>query len=234
MPRKTPFHSTARKKRKNTFLFRVIVLVLVALLLIVAADWRLRPVVEEVSAHQAKVSALSTINTAIMGELEREGVNYDQLITVTQSGDGQISSIQTDMMAVNQLKTRIVHSIIEDLEQEENRSIHVPVGTLMGSQLTSGRGPYVEIQVLPTGYVQSDIYNEFTSAGINQTLHRIMLHIEVEVLVILPGYSVETKTGTDFCIAETVIVGRIPDGYTVVEGDSRSDLSKIFDYSARE
>lgn len=48
----------------------------------------------------------------------------------------------------------------------------------------------------------------------------------------MPGYSVTTKVKTSYCLAETVIVGYVPQSFTEVTGDDRSNLSKIFDFGA--
>jgi len=221
-----------RKKIKHPALLRAAAVLIALLVVFVMVDWRLGPVVETIAENQALASSLRIINNAVMEELDRQGVDYDELIIVTQSSSGQVTSIQTDMLAINQLKTRILSTILEELDKEENRVVEVPVGTLLGIQFASGRGPRVEISVVPTGYAESGTYNEFISAGINQTLHRIMLTINVEVIVILAGINVKTNAEASVCIAETVIVGQIPDGYTVVEGDNRTTIPKINDYSA--
>ena len=56
--------------------------------------------------------------------------------------------------------------------------------------------------------------NEFVSAGLNQTKHNIVLHIDVYVSILLPGFTTATKVSNSFTVAETVIVGSVPDTYT--------------------
>ncbi len=55
--------------------------------------------------------------------------------------------------------------------------------------------------------------NAFASAGINQTRHEIRLVVDV-VSVLLPGFSTVTKVTNRCAVAETVIVGSVPDTYT--------------------
>ena len=55
--------------------------------------------------------------------------------------------------------------------------------------------------------------NDFTSAGVNQTLHRILLDVSVTARLLLPGGVVETQVSTPVCVAETVIIGQPPQTY---------------------
>lgn len=205
----------------------------IAVVLIVAVffEGRIRPVVESMIEYQTKVFAFQTINNAMLAELD-SAVDYADMVKLTRGGDGMVTSIQTDVLTMNRLKARTADAVARCVEDKTNQSLRVPLGTLFGEQLFSGRGPEVEIKVIPAGYVQSELYNEFASAGINQTLHRIMLKTTVQMVAVLPGFNVKTETTTSFCIAETVIVGAIPDGFTLINGDERSAISKVNDYAA--
>lgn len=173
----------------------------------------MRPVIENIVEYQAQIFATRLINETMLSQMEKDDVSYDKLVRIVHTESGEISSIEADMAQINRFKSRVSAAVIENLEQMENQSISVPLGTIIGNQFTSGRGPLVEIKVVPKGYVQCEIYNEFSSAGINQTLHQIMLQVTVQMTAVLPGYSIETETLTNFCIAETVIIGNIPQGY---------------------
>lgn len=72
------------------------------------------------------------------------------------------------------------------------QDIYLSMGTLSGVQLLSGRGPDLNLKVVPSGYMTSEIENRFDSAGINQTRHQIMLKMDMRVLAIIPGYTVAT------------------------------------------
>ncbi len=183
-------------------------------------DYSIRPVVSEVIEYQAKVFASRLINDAMMEELERAGLEYDNLVKISRDENGEVTSIEADMVQINRLKSRMGSSVVKKLEETDNREIFVPIGTILGNQFTSGRGPDIGIRIVPTGYAQTEIFNQFTSAGINQTHHQLMLNVSVQVVAILTGYSVKTDTQTSFCIAETVIVGDIPNGYASINGSA--------------
>jgi hypothetical protein len=52
--------------------------------------------------------------------------------------------------------------------------------------------------------------SEFLSAGINQTIHKINLKVSVGIRAVIPGFSDETSVSADYCVAQTVIVGDVP------------------------
>ena len=84
-------------------------------------------------------------------------------------------------------------------------------------------GPELKVGVLPMGAVSAEYFTEFYAAGINQTRHEIRLVVDVYVSVLLPGFSTVTKVTNRCAVAETVIVGSVPDTYTYF--DTREDMS---------
>ena len=64
------------------------------------------------------------------------------------------------------------------------------------------------------GNISAQFDNEFFDQGINQTLHRVVLTVTAELSLLLPGgvhtYTDETKV----VLAETVLMGQVPDSYS--------------------
>lgn len=219
--------------RRYRFFAKLLTFAAALLIATAVVDMRIRPVVEEVVSHQAQSAAFRIINAAMLQTLESEAITYDDLVHLTRAADGSVRSIETDIVAINRLKSQMSSHAVQMLQLPEQQTLFIPLGTLLGSNLISGRGPMVEVQILPVGYLQSQLSNNFSSAGINQTLHQVMLETSIQLAAVLPGYTVRTETTSRFCIAETVIVGAIPEGYTIVGEDSRSMLSKINDYKVQ-
>lgn len=217
---------------------RRLALTLAALLMglmagVLLMDARLRPTIEMFSGYQAKVFATRAINDAIYNELAMDSLPYDTLVTLSQNSAGEVTALQTDMVTINRLRGRATNAVLESLSTMEDQIIRVPLGTLSGVQLLSGRGPVVELKVIPSGYLQTSLENRFDSAGINQTRHQILLIFDMSVTALIPGYTVTTQVSTSFCLAETVIVGAVPEAFTSVNG-ADSDLTRqIFDYRAK-
>jgi len=131
------------------------------------------------------------------------------------------------MTAINRLKANVTLSVVEELEEMGIASLRVPLGTLLGNEITSGRGPLVEIRFYPIGYVQTDLRSEFTGAGINQTRHQIMLDSHVRMRAVIPGYTIQTDVATSYGIAETIIVGSIPDVYANIGLGEGSMMARV-------
>ena len=64
------------------------------------------------------------------------------------------------------------------------------------------------------GSSSSEFRNQFETAGINQTRHQIILQIDVTISILLPGFTTATNVSSAVTVAETVIVGSVPESYT--------------------
>ena len=107
--------------------------------------------------------------------------------------------------------------MIRQLGALDSGGLGVPLGTLTGQPLLSGVGPKVRVEVDSVGDVTADYNNSFTSAGMNQTLHRVCLDITATVYLFLPGEVIPVSVSSSVCVAETVIVGETPDTYLNLE-----------------
>ena len=94
------------------------------------------------------------------------------------------------------------------------RELSIPIGTLTGSALLAGRGPRISVRMESVGSSSARFENRFDSAGINQTNHQIALEVDVSVSILLPGFTTATTVSTAVTVAETVIVGSVPETYT--------------------
>ena len=84
---------------------------------------------------------------------------------------------------------------------------------MLGWQLLAGRGPDIHLQIVPASFVESEVVDTLESAGINQTQHRVCIRFTVEMSAILPGYSTSVDVTDEVCVAQTLIVGQVPEFY---------------------
>lgn len=225
---------TIRVKKKKLRAVKMILIGCIIIGLVFAVDHRVRPLIQLMAGYQAQLLVTRNINEAVMDVINEEDVVYNTIVSVSKGSDGQVSSISTDMVTMNRLKAEITNQVSEHLEENLTQTISIPVGTLIGGALLSGRGPELEFKVLPSGYVQTSIYNDFQSAGINQTLHRVMLSVRVTVSAIMPLYTVTKDVETNLSIAETMIVGQVPSSYTDINGDMSTLLDQYNNYHSDE
>lgn len=224
---------TIRIKKKKWRQIKIMAFIMAIVVGVFWLDSRIRPIIKTITTYQAKLAATRSINNAVIHVISEEDVVYNSIVTVDKNDVGEVSSLETDMIVMNRLKSLITNKVSEQLILDANNTIRVPIGTLLGGQILSGRGPIVEFKVLPVGYVQTEIYNHFESAGINQTLHQIMLKVTASVTAVIPVYSVTTDVSTNLCIAQTIIVGKVPTAYTDINGEKSDLIGQLNDYGAQ-
>lgn len=201
--------------------------------LLVIMDLSFRPIIETVNAYECHEMVSRVINDAVLAELENEDADYTKLVSLTTNADGEVISLESNVMNINKLKTRIVQRLEREIERLPEVDIQIPIGTLLGIQLLHGKGFSVGMTVQPMGFATASIISEFSEAGLNQTLHRIVIEIKADVDAIIPGFSTRVPVKTTIVAAETVIVGRVPSAYTHVVASEELD-GYLNDYGAAE
>ena len=220
--------SDKSRKTLRSLGFKLIAVSLIIMGLAVMADLSLQPIIESVNAYECQLAVSEIITTAVDEELSQEDISYSKLVELTTNTDGEVISVESNVIGINQMK----NGISQRLERELHRISDIHIGTLSGIQMLHNKGFDIGMTVEPMGYPKTKIISEFTEAGINQTRHRIIIDITVVADAIIPGYSTTVTVNTSIVAAETIIIGRVPDAYThVVSGDS--DLvGTLEDYEA--
>ena len=208
----------------------IVWLISAILILFFLAGYKVMPIVKETVRLQAKTIATQTINYAVQCALQECDTGYDRLAVINRNAQGGVTSVQTNMAKVNAIANLITAKIAEQTEEMSEQRIKIPLGTLVGSRLFTGRGPKVNFCVMSVGGAEANVYNNFESAGINQTLHQIVLESRIGVLGILPGYSIKTDVTSQICLAETIIIGTVPEYFTQIDGVDGEISGYISDY----
>lgn len=201
--------SRPRRRRQRGWLGKILAVFILIGVIVLFLDWKLHPIIESMVSNQARIASVEAINEAVMEELAADSVSYTDLVNIERAESGQILAVTTDMTQMNQLKSSILQRVQEQLG--EHLDTGVPLGTLLGSELLHGRGPNIPVRLTLSGNVTADFESTFESAGINQTKHRICLHIHTSIYSFLPpAYNGTTEIETDIPVAETVIIGEVP------------------------
>lgn len=221
-----------RRRRKSGFAMFVMLFVTAAMLGVVYLEVRLKPVVREMAVARSRTIATRVISEAIHQTISDQNVTYDELVSFEKTEEGMISAVKTNIIKVNQLKSSLSMSILDRLSQIEEDELAIPIGSIVNGDLFSGRGFKIKIKLIPIGSVSTDITNSFTSAGINQTLHKINMEVRAVISLILPTLSTNVDIVNSVCIAETVIVGQVPSAYTEVVGQSEDMIGILNDFQS--
>lgn len=211
------FRAASLPKRRGTRRLRLLIVPVLLILLCVVFVLRLRPVVIQMATASATNSITTAVNKAIRERMQDGSLEYSKLVTLQKNDAGQITALMTNMSNVNNLQADITNRVIEILSDKSISEIRIPLGNIIGGTLLSGRGPRIPINILSVSYASASFSNEFTSAGINQTRHQIVLLVTVKVEVLIPGYKTSTSVSSEVNVAETIIVGGVPETYTYFE-----------------
>jgi len=204
----------AGRSVRNTALATLLLAAGMAVTFISLLEFRLRPVVEQLAARQVNNHVTARLNGALSGLVTGDG----SLVDVQYGPEGEILALSGDMERINLIRGQVVEAALDTLAQVDVHTLGVPLGSLFDFDLLWAKGPVVEVHCLVAGTVSTGVRSEFESAGINQTLHRILLDVEVPLTVLLPGSRGQTTARLTLCAAETVIVGKVPQTYLNLMG----------------
>ena len=200
-----------RRTLLRSFLLMLALIMISSLLLTTA---HLRPVLESLATTR-----VSFVSKSVQEAIDSGEISYERLVTFEKDYEGRITAVHSNMVACNRLQSDILDIILERIDQVPPQDLSISIGSLSGSVLLAGRGPEISVRMESVGSSSAWFENEFISAGINQTKHQIVLNIEVYVSILLPGFTADTQVSNAVTVAETIIVGSVPDTYTYFATD---------------
>jgi sporulation protein YunB len=158
------------------------------------------------------------INDAIDKQIEDGTIQYDRMVYFEKDLDGRITALKTNMSEVNRLKTDILNLINDEILALSTEDLGIPIGSLILPELLSGRGPEIPVQILSIRNSDASFSSNFTQAGINQTLQQINMQVCVDVTVLVLGQANSFTVSSQVIVAETIIVGDVPDTFFQMGG----------------
>ena len=210
---------TASRRKNSAFLRRMTLLLLALMLAAMALEQNLTAVILSLASAKAEVLAVRALNEAVE-DVVRQGVRYEDLVHVTFDRQGGVRLLQSNTAAMNALASRAALTAQEKLKNLQDQSVSVPLGSALGIALLSGSGPRIQVQILPVGSVVTEYETQFSSAGINQTRHRVLLTMTAQVQLILPTGASSVQAMNQVAVAESIIIGDVPDSFVNVGDDT--------------
>ncbi len=220
--------SSRLRRNKNLVLLRIVSILLILVIIgFIAIDCRLRPLLYDYVQSQAKGYALKAINQSVSQIVKDNRSDFDAVVSKTFDKEGRIVSLSTNPSAVDKIATDIFLRSHKYLSQNSGQVCSVDLGTLSGSPLLYGKGPNLKIHIKMSRYINYEIISGFTEAGINQTKNTLYLKLTTNIQTIIPGQNHTETISTKVLLAETVIVGTVPDGYTEVIQVGSSEFDTV-------
>lgn len=214
--------------KKYSFLFNVVIIILTAIITFRALLGAINPILNRLCMDEAKNIATKISNE--QASLIMNKYKYEDIITIVRDDNGNIKMLQTNIKSVNELTSDIPNNIVSALKSEENSNISIYLGSILGLKILSAQGPKINVRIANVGNVETSLESQFVEQGINQTLHRIYLEIVCEVSILTPYDTISEKITNQVLIAESVIVGNVPDAYYNIQtNDSVGDSLTLVD-----
>ena len=196
----------------------------ILLALAAAVFMLLRGQYHDVAASLARTQVMNVtsdlINDAIARQIETGEIAYDRMVYFEKDLDGRITALKTNMSLVNRLKTDTLNRINDEILALDSDHIGIPMGSLILPELLAGKGPRINVRVLSIRNSEADFESHFSEAGINQTLHQLTMVVRVDVAVLVLGKTETFTVQSEVVVAETVIVGTVPETYLQTGGNN--------------
>jgi sporulation protein YunB len=206
------------RRIRSLFRFSLILLALSILLILVFRS-RYQEVIRELAETQVKNTTSDLTNDAIAKQIADGIVQYDRIVFFEKDLDGKITALKTNMSEVNRLKTDILNIINDEILALDTSDIGIPLGSLFLPELLSGKGPVIPVHILSIRNSDATFSSNFVQAGINQTLHQLIMDVSVDVAILVLGQTGSFTITSEVVVAETVIVGDVPNTFLQTGGN---------------
>ncbi len=195
----------------------LIILLILAILLLVLRK-KYDSVMVDLTRTQVTNSTSDLINDAIAEQIASGKVEYDRIVYFEKDLEGKITALKTNIGEVNRLKTDTLNIINEQILATEHSQMGIPLGSMFLPELLSGKGPEIPVKILSIRNSDATFESSFTHAGINQTMHQLRMCVIVDVSVLVLGKTITFPVSSDMVVAETIIVGAVPDTFLQTGG----------------
>ena len=185
----------------------------ICLIVLIFFRVRYREAIMELAETQIRNSTSDLINDAIDKQIELGNIQYDRMVYFEKDLDGKITALKTNMSEVNRLKTDILGIINDEILALDTSDLGIPIGSLIFPEVLSGRGFQIPVLIHSIRNSDASFSSNFTEAGINQTLQQLTMEVLVDVTVLVMGQTKSFTVSSHVVVAETVIVGQVPDTF---------------------
>lgn len=182
-----------------------------------------RPVIQNLAQTSVKNATSDLANDAAAKQIENGNIQYDRIVYFEKDLNGRITALKTNIGEINRLKTDILNIINGKILALDAADIGIPIGSLFLPEFFSGKGPVIPVHILAVRNSDAAFSSNFCQAGINQTLHQLVMNITVDAAILVLGETSTFSISSQIVVAETVIVGDVPNTF-IQAGDGAGKL----------
>ena len=204
----------ARQRRHRSA--GVVAFAVAVLAMCVAVSWFLGKLSTQIAVSDATDIVTKAVNDSINEVIGQGRYGFDYFVNLDKDSDGSVTAITSNMAHINTLSTDILNSVIESTDNGVI-NVGIPFGNLTGLNLLLNKGPDVNVQIIMLTSSRVDFRNEVVSCGINQAKYQLVLEVTIDIDVLIPWGTESATTVTEVIVADTVIVGKVPNTYLNME-----------------
>lgn len=193
----------------------LVILAIVMLFLACSAVF-LKDLSSQIAVSDASDIVTVQVNNAIREIMDQGDYSGDYFVTFEKSDSGEVTAISSNMARINALSAMILDRVV-GVTENHTITVEIPAGNLTGISLLMGRGPGIPVQIIVLTSSRVEFNNSIVTAGINQTKHQINLEVMVDIDILIPWDTENAQVVTEVLIADTVVVGQVPDTYLSLE-----------------
>ena len=198
-------------------LFRFICILLVlSLVLLTVFRSRYHDTICSLAETQVRNVTSDLINDAIAAQMSSGNIQYDRIVYFEKDLNGRITALKTNINEVNRLKTDVLNLINDEILALDTTDIGIPMGSLVLPEFLAGRGFHIPVHIMSIRNSDASFTSHFSEAGINQTLQQLSMLVSVDVSILVFGRTNSFTVSSEVVVAETIIVGQVPD--TLLQG----------------
>ena len=205
-----------RRRRPKASKGLLIISAIIALAVLALAIAFFRSLTTQVAVSDAVDAVNLAVNNAVRDVICEGDYDFNYFVNLSKDGTGSITAISGNMAHINALSTAILDRVMATAE-DGTIDISIPLGNLFGINLLSGKGPDINVEIVVLTSSKTDFESSIKSVGINQSEYQLMLEITIDIDVLVPWGTESATTVTEVIIADTVIVGQVPDTYLNLE-----------------
>lgn len=170
------------------------------------------PIIKTYSKAETHAVTEKAVNLAVSNVINRT-LSYDMLIDINYNNAGEIASFSANQYEINTITREIIKETQYQMNNLGSDGLNINIGTFSGVPFLIGKGPLINLKLMPIGAVNGNFDSQFSSVGINMTKHTLSLYINVHLSIVLPIKSYDVYSTTQVLLAESIILGKVPEVY---------------------
>ncbi|SHH05967.1 sporulation protein YunB [Thermosyntropha lipolytica DSM 11003] len=207
-----------RKRLRSRKWRWIIIWIILAVVAFIYVDLRIQKSLLEIAKSKAQIRGVEMINKIVNDKVVAQ-IKYEDLVIVHKDDKGHVVLLQPNTIMFNKMMSNTVIEITASLNELKEESIPIPLGQLTGSKMLAAAGPRFNVRIIPAGQVNVEVMDKFEQAGINQTRHLIYFQIDHTLRIAVPFMADEIKVRSTIPLAETIIIGDVPQTYVHFKGE---------------